>query len=271
MRDDQIELIAALVEGRLGDESEARALIDSAPEFREEYEGQKIAYEMLSRVGTASLSDGERSALHRDVWTSLRQGTDTSPGRGSWYYRWVAVAAGMFVVVGLAAVLSQVGGGGDSGGETFAEIAADLDESATTTAAATDGALAGADRAEQSADDSVDTMSDATSTTIADAGSSAPADEDVAAYYAGEAERVRSGEFGDRLQAHEESDSDVAACVAEAGLEGHRPVAILVAPAGIAGEDDARLAVAVPDDSELAGATVVFVDTSTCEVVHTDE
>ncbi|HSM45432.1 MAG TPA: hypothetical protein VK969_10490, partial [Acidimicrobiia bacterium] len=81
MRDDQIELIAALVEGRLEDESEARALIDSAPEFREEYEGQKTAYEMLTRVGTASLSDGERSALHRDVWTSLRQGTNTSPGR----------------------------------------------------------------------------------------------------------------------------------------------------------------------------------------------
>jgi len=270
MRDDQIELIAALVEGRLGDESEARALIDSAPEFREEYEAQKTAYAGLRELGPALLTDGERSALHRDLWTSLRQGTDASPGRGSWYYRWVAVAAGMFVVVGLAAVLSQVGGGGDSGDETFAEIGADLDESATTTAAATDGASAGADRAEESADDSVDTMSDATATTVAE-GSSAPHDEDVAAYYAGEAERVRSGEFGDRLQAHDESDPEVAACVAEAGLERHRPVAILIAPAGIAGEDDARLAVAVPDDSELAAATVVFVDTSTCEVVHTDE
>lgn len=270
MRDDQIELIAALVEGRLEDESEARALIDSAPEFREEYEAQKTSYEMLRQVGTASLSDGERSALHRDVWTALRQGTDTSPGRGSWYYRWVAVAAGMFVVVGLAAVLSQVGGG-DEAGETFAEIAADQDEGATTTAADSDGDTAGADRAEESADDSADTMSEASATTQAGDGSSAPADEDVAAYYAGEAERVRSGEFDDRLRAHDESDSDVEACVAEAGLDRYRPVATLVPPPGIAGEDDTRLAVAVPDDAELANATVIFVGMSTCEVVHTNE
>ncbi|HSM44174.1 MAG TPA: hypothetical protein VK969_04070, partial [Acidimicrobiia bacterium] len=173
--------------------------------------------------------------------------------------------------VGLAAVLSQ-SGGGDSGDETFAELAADLDEGATTIAAATEGESAGADRAvEESGDDSAATMSDATASTLANDGASAPADEDTAAYYAGAAERVRSGEFGDRLQAHDESDSEVAACVLDAGLEEHRPVATLVAPAGIAGEDDARLAVAIPDDSELAVATVVFVDTSTCAVVHKDE
>lgn len=270
MRDDQIELIAALVEGRLKDESEARALIDSSPVFREEYEAQKTAFEMLRQVGTASLSDGERSALHRDVWTSLRQGTATSPGGGSWYYRWVAVAAGLFVVVGLAAVLGQVGGEGDSGGdETFAEMAADQDGSAITTAAATEDDAAGADRPEESAE--ADTMSDAAATTLAGSESSAPADGDVAAFYAGEAEKVRSGQFEGRLQAPDESDSEVAACVTDAGLEGHRAVATLLAPPGIAGEDDTRLAVAVPDESELADAAVVFVDASTCEVVYTDE
>jgi hypothetical protein len=270
MRDHELELIAALVEGRLEDESEARALIESAPEFRAEYEAQKIVFEALRGAGSASLADIERAALHRDVWTSLREGADISSGRGSWYHRWVAVAAGLFVVIGLLAVLSQ--GGGEDSGETFAEIAADLDESATTTAAASDDA-GGAVITEQSGDDGADTRTDSTTSTVAD--SSAPTTVvDEAGFYSAEAEKVRSGEFDARLQSYEEAgaDPEVDVCIEQAGLEAHRAVATLIPAPGIADENgEIRLVAAAPEGSELTQATIVFVDLSTCQVVHIDD
>lgn len=67
MREHEIDLIAALVEGRLEDETEARALITSSPEMRQEYQAQKLAYEALAGAGMVRMTESERSALHRDI------------------------------------------------------------------------------------------------------------------------------------------------------------------------------------------------------------
>lgn len=136
MRDQELELIAALVEGRLEDETEARALITSSIEAREEYETQKLAHDALQAMGTARLGEDERAALHRDVWTDLRAGAPTPKTRRPWYYRWVPVAAALFLVVGLAAVLS---GGGEETARLLGEISSDLgagDATAETTSTA---------------------------------------------------------------------------------------------------------------------------------------
>jgi hypothetical protein len=195
MRDHERELIAALVEGRLDDESEARALVASSPELHEEYEAQLLAYRALTGAGSVSLSEAERAELHRDVWTALRHRSE-APARGAWYLRAAAVAAGLFVVVGLAAVLST-SGGQDAG--VMGGLAADLDVGPTSEE--------GREAAEAPADDSdgAETFEDAATTTAA--GSERVAEALSLDYLAAEADRVRSGESSSPAQAFDD-DTD---------------------------------------------------------------
>ncbi len=263
MREHELELIAALVEGRLEDETEARALIDSSPELAEEYEAQKLAYEAMRGAGTASLRETERAALHRDLWTELRSGSTLSASKTPWYYRWVPVAAGLLVVVGLVSVLGQ--GGEDSGEETV-NLAAD---SAETTMAADDGA-AGGDAAPGDGQESETTGDD-------DGSPEAAADADTLSeetlnVYQREAELLRQGVYGERLRSYDSTDMTIETCVEESGLDGHRILATLSPPLEDATpENERRLAVAYPEDAQLEAAPISFVDLDTCEVVYTDE
>lgn len=257
MRDHERELIAALVEGRLDDESEARALVASSPELREEYEAQMLAYRALTGAGTASLTEIERSSLRRDVWTAWRQQGAAASTKGSWYVRVAAVAAGLFVVVGLAAVLSTQGGADDDG---FAEIAADT----------ADRDLAGDDDA---ASDGAETFEDAADTTVAAA--SEPAAEALSLdYLAAEADRVRSGESSSRIQAFDaDTDEDLARCLETAGLEGYTVIAVIFPPPEETGsqEEELRLYAAVPDEGQLADVPVAFVEPISCQLIHLDD
>jgi len=269
MRDHDLELIVALVEGRLQDEVEARALIASSDEAREEYEAQKLAYESLRSMGAAHLTENERAALHRDVWTELRAGSPIK-AKTPWYYRWAPVAAGLFVVIGVAAVLS---GGGQEAATTFRDIAADLggdgDESAaatsTTTAEAADLYSGGDDAGAQApATDTTQAMTDDTFTPeeMANGG----------ALYAVDAARVREGEFTARLQDYEEeSDPAVEACLERAGLTDYRPVATLVPADTTEANFDETIVVSAPEQSVVAEAPLAFVELSTCDVVYLDE
>lgn len=266
MRDHDLELIAALVEGRLQDESEARALIASSAEAREEYEAQRLAFESLQAIGPARLADAERAALHRDVWTQLGARAPAKRARSPWYYRWAAVAAGMFVIVGLVAVLTQ---GGQEAGTVFRDLAAGQgggDGAGDPTTTAAEAATA----ADESGDDMASQESGPTTTaamteeTFAAAGGAAP-------FYETEAERVRRGEYTGRLRLYDEDqDVDVQDCLETAGLSGYVPVATLVSP----DETDEGVAdsflVAAPEESNLAEAPLAFVD-STCEMVYLDE
>ncbi len=261
MRDHEMELIVALVEGHLDDESEARALIEASPELKEEYVAQKLSYEALAGAGSVSLSETERSSLHREVWTNLRHQPPAS-ARGPWYVRMAAVAAGLFVVVGLAAVLGTQGGPDDGG---FAEIAADT----------ADRDFAGGDDA---ASDGAVTFEDAGATTTAAASEpAAPPSEESVAIYRRESELMRQGIFTERLHSLAESDEaygDLRECVEGAGLSGYRIIATLAEPDGTSeatARDTSRLAVVIPDESQLATAPIAFVDLDVCEVVYVDE
>ncbi len=274
MRENELELIAALVEGRLQDEAEARALIASGPEFAAEYEAQKSAYEVLRSMGSATMSDTEKADLHRDLWTALRT---PAPTRASspWYYRWMPVAAGMFVVVGLVAVLGQ---DGDSDGDsrqfavtTAASAETSGDNASGGTVEATDGGSPVAPVAEPLPDPG----EDVTPETMA----LEPAQE---AYYQAEADEVREGELSGVNVEDTEGDlteSELKDCIDEAGLDdyevvGARSIARVDETTGStvsAPVDVSSYIAAVPAGATLADAPVAFVDLASCVLIHLDQ
>lgn len=261
MHEHELELIAALVEGRLEDESEARALIDASPELRQEYEAQRLAYETLQEAGTASLQDTERAALHRDIWTELRSGPAEPASKTPWYYRWAPVAAGLLVVVGLVSVLGQ--GGDDAGEETFT-LAADS-AATTTTAAASDEGAAGGGAAPSDGDDTALTESASEEGEADGDRTASPEEADI---FTMQAEQVRKGEltgtdlesFDAAAQTDEHTD-----CLASIGLDGHRVVATT---SSLNGE---TLLITVPDEMDLSEAPIGFVEPDNCELVYLDE
>ena len=285
MRDHELELIAALVEGRLEDEAEARALIASSPEHAEEYAAQTLAYQTLQEVGIASMSDTERAALHRDVWTALRS-RPAARAKNPWWYRWTPVAAGLLVIAGSVAVLSQNLGGEDAA-ETFAESSAALDsgggaDSDMTTAGATDGQTRDGD---DSAADGGGVATETTEAMTEEQPESAPVE--PVALYSSKAAEVRQGNYED-AGARPYDDGDpvdpgLQACVTEAiddaGLDGYELHAILEGlqdgenpreSSTTLTEETAELAVATPETADMSAAPLAFVDLASCVVVYLD-
>ncbi len=261
MREHDLELIAALVEGRPEDEAEALALIESSSELREEYEAQKLAYEAMQDAGTTSLRETERATLHRDIWTELRSGTPGPASKTPWYYRWAPVAAGLLVVVGLVAVLGQ--GGADSGDEAVT-LAADTAETTSTAAASDDGA-AGGDAAPGDGDDAAQTES---SSEEGEADGDRTASPEEADFFSEQARQVRAGELTDsRLEAFDNEDqtAEQTDCLTSIGLDGHRIVATTSSP------DGETLLVTVPQETDPTNPPVGFVDPHVCELVYLDE
>lgn len=285
MRDHELELIAALAEGRLEDETEARALIASSEEHREEYEAQKRALHALDGAAPATLSEFEKASLHREVWSQLRSPA-TEPARQPWYYRWAPVAAGMFVVVGLVAVLNQ---GGEPEGAT--PVNADLDAGTDTTAASA-GSEGGQDSGDGEGAEEAPTEGGASGETpTTQVSASAVEIEDLVAadfaralsaldhsYYSAEAESIRTSAAADpELQTFEESTPPPALtdCVDQSGISGYSIVGAHPAPSedeeAPAPEDANPYIVVKPDDQDLAEAPLAFVDMASCEVIYVDE
>jgi len=100
----ELELLAALAEGRLEDEREALSLVESSPEHLAEYEAQKAAVQALRSAPAAELTEHERAALRRDVWAALRAAPAPAASRAR---RWAPAAAVVVAVVGSAVVLNQ--------------------------------------------------------------------------------------------------------------------------------------------------------------------
>lgn len=277
MRDRELDLIAALVEGRLEDESEARALIASGPDYRAEYEAQKLAFESLSSMGTVTLADTEKAALRRDIWTELRSGEAAKPAKAPWYYRWVPVAAGMFVVVGLVAVVSQ--GGGDDSGEaaTFQEAASPLSDDATENTTAAAGA--GDDGASESDADEEMTEPEASGDT-AQLNLTRTLSPSEQQFFAEEAAKVRSGDLeGARLTTLDEEDpgDDLQSCIDSTDLTGYEAVGVSIS-AFISGESAESLPeglnpfiAAIPVGADLEDAPVAFIELVTCDLIHFEE
>lgn len=271
MRDHELELIAALAEGSLEDEAEARALIASSEEARVEFDAQKSALEALSGISSARMSETERASLRRDLWTHMRGVEPSRTSPTPWYSRWVPVAAGMFVLIGLVAVLSQGGFSGLSGAGDEAALEAE------TTAAATED---GDDMSEQYDRDGSDGGAPgAPTSTAADAGDgivTAQAPPDAAAFYSDQADEIRTHDVPESSTFGEVSTTELDACLERAGLGDYE---VREADPDPGTRDDTGLDVpeeavaylaAIPSGADPATAPVVFVSLDTCEVIHVD-
>ncbi|MEX0863544.1 MAG: hypothetical protein WD269_01560 [Acidimicrobiia bacterium] len=236
----EIELVTALAEGRLEDETEARALIEANPGLRAAYEAQRRAIEALSQLPIPGMSHAERTALHRDVWTALTTenigGRSVAPRRAG--LTWGYAAAALLVVVGVVAALGRFTGSEQQGLSGIAAEAVDQGSDELTE-----------DGAEQ--------------TTMVAA---APAAEDTADFLAGYADQARAGTLSytaSRLMTDEETEA-IERCVDRAGLSDRK----------IEGEierDGKRFALVVPEGEPLKSDTdIVFVDLETCQIAYRD-
>ncbi|MFQ5523415.1 MAG: hypothetical protein ACE5F5_07540 [Acidimicrobiia bacterium] len=252
MREQDRELIAALVEGRLEDETQARALIASSEEARAEYEAQLLARSALAELGPARMTEAEKAALHRDLWTRLR--TEHAPTRRlrPTAMRWSLAAAALLLVVGVAGVLSQRAFT-ESGDLALVAVQENADgEEAITEAPAVTMAPAAPEAG--TAEDQFQAARTA----------SAAADIDL---FAQVADAVRKGEFTSSSLDYDYSGAlreAWDACLTEAGLVDHESVGDV--------EGEARYLVAIPLDGAVGPDTpVFFVDADTCTLIHVYE
>ncbi len=243
MRDHEREMIAALAEGSLEDETEARALLESSAEARAEYQLQLDALRALSAAGAIMMTESERAVLHRDLWARLRA-EQTRPTATAGVYRWSLAAAALFVVVGLAAVL---GGGVLNQADSGEDMAREAVEA--TAADEADTTMAAAESADALAGDAAASMSP-----------------DAQEYFAEEAARLRRSGTSYRTAADDPEEED---CLARAGLFDHEVIAVV-------GEDDAApvpgsyLAAVARGEDIGVDTPIHFVDSDACEVVYTD-
>lgn len=262
MRERELELIAALVEGRLEDEADARALIESSPEARAEYEAQRRAHAALTGLGPVAMTESERSALHRDLWTALRTGAAASrPDAAPWYARWLPATAAVVFLLATVGVIGVMGGG--QGGD-FNEIAADSERATTTAAEETAGrdGDAGGDMAPL----------DAPTSTAGAAGFEGGAvSPEAIQFLSAEAARIRATVRPASTTGDDSTEQiDLEACLREAGLEDHVIVDTVV-PEGVESEMAESVIAAVPEAVDIEEATVTFVGQVSCQVVYIDE
>ncbi|HZD22004.1 MAG TPA: hypothetical protein VE569_01150 [Acidimicrobiia bacterium] len=260
MDDRQLELIAALAEGRLEDETAARALLATSAEARAEYEAQKTALEALAATSTVALTETEKAALHRDVWAELRTPVSTPSSTVRWYSRWAPVAAVLLVVVGLVAVISQ---SGLLGGAESADTASEAKDAASVTTAAAgmdesaDAAQGGAIAEESAAPEATagETREEQALRALTDA---------EIDFYRAEAERLRFANEADDVESstHAGAVSDLEACLDTAELDGYEVYHV--------NKEEIYIA-AIPKGVDVEAAPIAFVNPETCELIYIDE
>jgi len=243
-----LDLIAALADGSLDDETEARALVESCEECRAEHRSQLAVLELLGSTPRVGMSDLERAALHRDLWTELSSRPSKARSGRSWY-RWSYVAAGLFVAVGLAGVITgQIQRyDEESAGvaQTFAEADSDL-----STFSAEDSEMPLQDA--ESASGGGET---AATTTMA-------AEEALPFPFAELADQARAArESGERSSPISSSEEDIDRCLLSAGLADEVVVEEL--------DLDQRYLVVMARDV-TSEPTVTFIAVDSCEIVYVD-
>ncbi|HEY6627894.1 MAG TPA: hypothetical protein VI193_02795 [Acidimicrobiia bacterium] len=256
MHDHDLDLIASLADGSLEEQAEARALVDSCEECRHEYDTQVSVLGALSGLEPARLTELEKAGLHRDLWTELRSEAATKTRAIPWWYRLSYAAAGLFVMVGLVAVLGQgVFGGGDSA-ESFSEVSSGLDGGASAESVTP----LYSPQSDESPGAEPTTTAGATDTTVSTPPSVTTL-ESAATDFKTVADDTRQGQLPatDRALAIERAE-----CLGAAGLENYEFEGTV--------ELERTYLVAVPAGVDLDSETpVTFVDADNCEVVHVEE
>jgi hypothetical protein len=246
MHKHDLDLIASLADGSVDDETEARALVESCVECRAEYQSQLTVLEILTSTPSVMMSDLEKAALHRDLWTELRSEPATRASGASWY-RWAYVAAGLLVTVGLAGVLNgQIGFGGADDSDTFAEISSGLGQFS-------------ADGLEDAPASDTDAASGGGDETVVPTTAAA---ESLLLPFPELADQARALREDPKATTQEESEKDdIDRCLERLDLADHVVVDEL--------ELDRRYLVVMAGD-DVPDQSVTFVALDECEIVYTD-
>ena len=265
MHSHDLDLIAAFADGSLQDSGEAQGLIESCAQCRAEYDAQLSTLAALDALPPVSpMTDIEKAALHRDLWTELRNPPAPVRAANPWWYRWTYAAAGLFVVVGLVSVIGQLDQDDSAQPETL--LAAD------TTAGGDDSTRD--EEAEQFAPQSEGGSATAT-TTAADDGPQESPTTTAAATETTQAELAADEDFEEvataaRTSALPEATTATTVaqqaeqCLDDEALGGHELLATI--------ELDRTYLILIPAGVQLTENTpITFVDAATCEVVRVVE
>ena len=246
------DLIAEYAGGTLQDDSRAKALVESCETCAAEFHAQRAIIEQLNAVGSAAMTEHERAALHRDLWTELRSGRQpASTAAVSGWRSWaLGAAAALVLVVGLFGVLNGGIIGGDSVAETFNEIASDLGEGASETTA-----QASSDEGGDGAEEDF--------APFADSDEQSPLFERYSETpFAQIAREIRSEDDAVQGLSSPKSGS-VGECLAELGLIEHEVVEGY--------ESLTDLLIVIPTAEDIATAPISFVEPESCTVVHVED
>jgi hypothetical protein len=244
MHEHPLDLIAALAGGSLSNQTEARALVESCQVCRDEYNAQTEVIARLAAAPTPVMTELEKAALHRDVWTELR----SEPSKATstpWWQRLSYVAAGLFVAIGLVGVLDNVGfeGGGEASDATTAADSSGLDAPTEEVPFVAQG---GDEDAEFQLESAPETTAAATA---AEDSLPLPFEELADEARAGASQRLETSSL----------DEEVEECVARLGLDEQVVVDEI--------ELDQTYLLVMPDDPE-AEPIVTFVTVPRCEIVY---
>ncbi|CAN5856693.1 hypothetical protein BH23ACT4_BH23ACT4_01890 [soil metagenome] len=249
MHKHDLDLIADYAAGTLGDESEARARVESCVACAQEFAAQNSVLAELSGVEQALMTEHERARLHRDLWTELRSPAETSKPAltNPWWRNWsFGAAAFVLVAVSLVGVMENFAGG--DAAETFSEIAAESEsgDDGSAVTRADENAAGGVEQSEESLGNFVDP---------------ALTGRDGETSYLLIAREVRKQPASDAgVLSFDEKQSD---CIEESGLIEHETVGGF--------ETLTDLLVAVPSGIDREDAPVAFVDPVNCKVVHIED
>jgi hypothetical protein len=181
MNDKDLDLLLALVEGRLsaGDDAAVRSRLSQDPELRNELDMQRLAVVRLQRLPQPSMTATERERLHGALRRELHLSpvAATEAPRSRFWARWApisGVAVAALLLAGIVYVVPRTGDQADTASDVFA---ADVLE--TTTPGSENAAEAPAPGA-QGADAAAET-DPGTSGASPDAAADSPSDEGATA------------------------------------------------------------------------------------------
>lgn len=173
-----LDIVAALAEGRTTDTGRAEQLIRTCDVCAEAYRAHVVVLDAVAAEPPPRLDDLERRRLRASVWDRVVEdepGSVPVQGRPApWWYRVAPVAAALVVVVGIAVALPR--GGGDAGSDEIIDAAAPVTEQLSESDTATADTPAADEETRAEATESAGEDAGATDTTTAAADTTAAAE-----------------------------------------------------------------------------------------------
>jgi hypothetical protein len=117
-----LDLVAALAEGRSTDPVRAEELVHTCDVCAEAYHDHVLVLEAIAASPSPALGDLERRRLHSSIWSQIGEAAEPPAVRSTpWWYRLAPVAAAVIVIAGITVALPEATDDAvdDLGGDAF--------------------------------------------------------------------------------------------------------------------------------------------------------